>query len=145
MVKRHYKNDENPSETEQSDMQTDAQVDAMDLDESQEHFDKDGNKVAKSEGGLKVDDSKTVEDMKGTITDPVSFSNPAFDPSRDAATIGLKGNQELPADFVHEFKGGHFYKKGDVVQYRGVSFEALADQNGDVAPSLWAPSSKTST
>lgn len=83
--------------------------------------------------------SKTADDMKGTVTDPVSFSNPAFDPSLDAAKVELKGEdkEKDSKDLLHVFKPGHFYKKGDVVRYHGLYFKALQDMHGDIAPSMW--------
>lgn len=106
-------------------------------------FEQDGNvrHQQRQPQGLQVPKSATAEDMKGTVADPVSFSNPAFDPSIDAAKVGLRGKdaEKESSDLLHVFKPGHFYKKGDKVRYHGIFFEALQDGHGDIPPSMWAP------
>jgi hypothetical protein len=94
--------------------------------------------------GLQSGPVVTADDMKGTVTDPVSYSNPAFDPSEDAQKVELRGKSSKDKEKIgdetgtHKFKPGHFYKKGDVVEYLGTEFEALQDLHGDLPPSLWA-------
>lgn len=88
---------------------------------------------------LNQDNLVKAEDMKGTITDPVSYSNPAYDPSEDAQKVDVPSQDKDKDLGTHRFKPGHFYKKGDVVEYLGVEFEALQDIHGDLPPSLWSP------
>jgi hypothetical protein len=90
-----------------------------------------------------VPKSTTAQELEGTITNPVSFSNPAYDASEDAAKVDLS-QKDADKDQPHVFKNGHFYKKGDVVRYQGSFFEAIQDGYGDVPPNMWAPTSKES-
>lgn len=104
------------------------------------------NSQAQAQGqkGAEEQSPVTAEDQKGTITDPVSFSNPAYDPSVDAAKVNLKGKdlEKSSDDLLHVFKPGHYYRKGDEVRYHGVYFRALQDMHGDIAPSMWEPTGK---
>lgn len=86
-----------------------------------------------------VPPSPTADDMKGTTADPVSYSNPAFDPSMDAAKVGLKGDDlnKDSSEIDHKLKPTNFYKKGDKITFAGVEFEAIYDGHADLPPNMW--------